>query len=184
MTTTLIERKAGAAEAHRASDTSHARAVFTILRSPQELYRFCRRVENLSGLLQGLVVVKETSNRISHWTLTLPDGDRVEWDAEITRDVPNEAIEWRTIHTVEFEHRGSVTFTPAPGGKGTEMRVAMEHESPPGGVAGKLFLKLVGKEPQPRVEEGLRRFKMVMEAGEIPTTAGQPCGEDQPREEP
>src|SRR3954463_9795737 len=72
-------------------------------------------------------------------------------------------------------HAGSVHFLPAPGGRGTEVRVVMEY-IPPAGRLGRLIAKILGKEPEIQMREGLRHFKQMMEAGEIPSTEGQPSG--------
>jgi uncharacterized membrane protein len=73
------------------------------------------------------------------------------------------------------DNRGTVQFEPAPGGKGTEVQVLMEYE-PPAGVAGAALAKLFGEEPAQQVEGDLRRFKQLVETGEIPTTRGQSHG--------
>jgi uncharacterized membrane protein len=48
--------------------------------------------------------------------------------------------------------------------------------SPPGGLLGATIAKLFGRAPEQQIEEDLRRFKQVMETGEIITTEGQPAG--------
>jgi uncharacterized membrane protein len=68
-----------------------------------------------------------------------------------------------------------VHFADAPGGRGTVVRVELQY-NPPGGVMGALAAQLWGEEPGQQVEDDLRRFKEIMEAGEIPTTEGQPSG--------
>jgi uncharacterized membrane protein len=70
---------------------------------------------------------------------------------------------------------GSVHFNPAPNGQGTEVRVVLKYD-PPAGVLGAWVAKLFGEAPEQQIEEDLRRFKQMMETGEITTTAGQPSG--------
>ena len=70
---------------------------------------------------------------------------------------------------------GAVRFLPAAAGRGTIVSVTMQYE-PPGGSLGMTVAKLFGEEPQTQVREDLRRFKNLLEAGEIPTTEGQPHG--------
>jgi uncharacterized membrane protein len=43
-------------------------------------------------------------------------------------------------------------------------------------MVGAAIAKLFGESPEQQIQEDLRRFKRVMEAGEIPTTRGQPMG--------
>jgi uncharacterized membrane protein len=48
--------------------------------------------------------------------------------------------------------------------------------NPPAGIVGAQVAKLFGEEPALQVEDDLRRFKRLMEAGEILTTEGQSHG--------
>jgi uncharacterized membrane protein len=48
--------------------------------------------------------------------------------------------------------------------------------NPPGGALTATFAKLFGEEPEQQIGDELRRFKMLMEAGEIATNEGQPRG--------
>jgi uncharacterized membrane protein len=68
-----------------------------------------------------------------------------------------------------------VRFQPGPPEEGTEVIVDIEY-TPPGGKFAALVAKLTGKEAGQQVMETLRRFKALMEAGEIPTIDGQPAG--------
>jgi uncharacterized membrane protein len=47
---------------------------------------------------------------------------------------------------------------------------------PPMGSAGHAFATIFGRDAEQQVLEDLRRFKQLMEAGEIPTTVGQTHG--------
>jgi uncharacterized membrane protein len=84
-------------------------------------------------------------------------------------------IAWQTVEDSAIRHWGIVRFTPAPGDRGTEVKVELEYE-PVAGTLGAAIAQLFGEEPAQQVEEDLRRFKRIMEAGEIPTTEGQPAG--------
>jgi uncharacterized membrane protein len=74
-----------------------------------------------------------------------------------------------------LEHRGVIHFKQAPGNRGTEVSVALEYKAPAGPIARGLA-SLVGWGPEQVVRESLRHLKQLMEAGEIPTTKGQPSG--------
>lgn len=152
----------------------HARKAITILRSPEELYQYWRDLENLPQIMGHLEAVQIIDDRRSHWVARMA-GTRVEWDAEITEDRPNELIAWRSIGGSNVVTSGSVRFVPAPGGRGTEVHVELDYR-PPGGMLGATILKLLGQAPDQAVQEDLRRFKQLMEAGEVPTTEGQPSG--------
>jgi uncharacterized membrane protein len=142
----------------------------TINRPAEDLYRFWRNFENLPRFMTGLVSIKAEGKR-SHWVARGPGGVHAEWDAEIITEEPNRLIGWRSLEGSEVATAGSVHFTPAPGGRGTEVRVEMKYE-PPAGKVGALFAKLFGEDPATQIQENLRRFKQLMETGEIPTAQG------------
>jgi uncharacterized membrane protein len=99
----------------------------------------------------------------------------VEWDAEITRDEPNALISWRSLEGSEVNNSGAVRFMQSAGGRGTLVSVSMQYE-PPGGAVGKTLALAFGEDPDISVREDMRRFKALLEAGEVPTTEGQPHG--------
>ncbi|MFL5662308.1 MAG: SRPBCC family protein [Ktedonobacteraceae bacterium] len=147
----------------------------TINKSPAELYRYWRNFANLPNFMDHLKSVQVTDNMHSHWVAKAPAGTSVEWDAEIINERTNELIAWRSLGNADIANAGSVHFMPAPGGRGTVVKVVLEYK-PPAGRAGSLLAKLFGEEPDQQVREDLRHFKEMMEAGEIPTTRGQSSG--------
>jgi uncharacterized membrane protein len=147
----------------------------TINRSPEELYGFWRDFQNLPRFMKHLESVWELGNRRSHWVSKAPAGRRVEWDAEITEDRPNELIAWRSLEGADVDNIGSVRFERAPGGRGSIVRVEMQY-NPPAGVVGATIAKLFGEDPEWQIKDDLRRFKQVIETGEVITTEGQPAG--------
>jgi uncharacterized membrane protein len=147
----------------------------TILRSPEELYAFWRRFENLPQVMRHLVSVQEVDAERSHWVAKGLRGD-VEWDAAIIMDRPGELISWRSLDGSEVATAGSVHFRPAPGGRGTEVQVVLSY-SPPAGRIGASIASLLGRDPASQIREDLRSFKRLMETGTVPTTDGQPHGQ-------
>ncbi len=147
----------------------------TINRSPEELYRFWRNFENLPRFMDHLESVKTTGDKRSHWVAKAPAGTTVEWDAEVINEKENELIAWRSLEGADVDNAGSVRFERASGDRGTVVRVTLEYD-PPGGSLGAIVAKLFGEAPDQQIEEDLRRFKQVMEAGERPTTEGQSSG--------
>ena len=91
----------------------------------------------------------------------------MEWDAEIHDEVPDELIAWRSLAGADVDHEGSVQFRPAPN-DATEVRVVLRYE-PPAGKVGAAVARLFGEDPSRQVAEDLRRFKQVLEAGEVPS---------------
>jgi len=158
--------------AHKGIKVEHA---VTINRPAAELYRFWRNLSLLPRFMAHLKDVSEIDGRKSHWVTRGPLGISVEWDAEIIVDTPNEVISWRSLPGSDIDTAGSVHFTPAPAGRGTEVRVSLKYD-PPAGQAGALVARLLGESPERQIDDDLHRFKQLMEAGEVPTTEGQPRG--------
>jgi uncharacterized membrane protein len=141
----------------------------TVNRSAEELYNHWRNLENIPKFIGDIVSVKIIDDDRSHWTLKVPGGMDLEWDAVITVNRKNEMIGWRSITGADIDNAGYVRFDRATGGRGTVVRVALQY-NPPGGKFGAALSTLLGEKPGAQVEKALRRFKQLMEAGEIPTT--------------
>jgi uncharacterized membrane protein len=148
----------------------------TIHRDRAELYHFWRNLENLPKFMRFLSSVQEIDNRHSHWVAKGPAGMQLQWDAEVINDIENELIGWRSLPHADVANAGSVHFDDAPNGRGTIVKVELQYE-PPAGTIGAFLAKIVGSDPERLVAEDLRRFKMLMETGEIPTIQGQPSGQ-------
>ncbi|MBD1844614.1 SRPBCC family protein [Cyanobacteria bacterium FACHB-63] len=146
----------------------------TINKSAEELYSYWRNFGNLPTFMKHVksITVSEGGKR-SHWVANAPLGQEVEWDAELIKDEPNHLIAWASIEGADVDNSGFVRFTPAPGDRGTEVKVVMEYEIAGGRLTAALA-KLFGEEPEQQIGDELRRFKQLMEAGEIATTEGQP----------
>jgi uncharacterized membrane protein len=142
--------------------------------SREELYRFWRDFENLPRFMRHLENVS-VNGRHSRWTAVGPLGQRLRWVAELVDERENELISWRTLPGSDINVTGSVQFRPATGGRGTVI-FANIHYRPPAGAIGRAFAKIMGKDPGFLMRQDLRRFKALIEAGEIPTTEGQSHG--------
>jgi|SRR5581483_6858002 len=149
----------------------------TVAQPRQEVYRFWRELENLPRFMKHVESVRTTDERRSHWVVTAPAGRTVEWEAEIINEVENELIGFRSLNG-RVDLAGSVQFKDAPGDRGTEVIVEVQY-NPPAGILGAFAAKMWGEEPTQQIEEDLRRFKQIMEAGEIPISKGQPSGAQQ-----
>jgi uncharacterized membrane protein len=150
----------------------------TIRRPAAELYAFWRNLENLAQVIHHPVTITATSPEESHWSVSAPGKRRVEWNALVINDHPDRLIAWRSREGADVENAGTVRFDPAPGEEGTEVTVTLEY-NPPGGRLGAAVAKLTRDSAAAQVGDALRRFKALMEAGEIPTIEGQPRGGNQ-----
>lgn len=151
----------------------------TIQRSPQEVYEHWCRFEGLPTLIPQLKKVEILDATRSHWQAQAPAGIPVTWSAEVIEKRENEYLAWRSLPGSTIAHTGAISFMPAPGGRGTEVKVALTY-TPPAGQVGDTLAKLFGRSPDQQIREGLRRLKARMEAGEIPTTSHQPRGRMSP----
>jgi uncharacterized membrane protein len=152
----------------------HVQQSFSVNKPREELYRFWRQFDNLPSFMKHLESVRVLSDTRSHWVVKGPFGN-VEWDAEIIHDKPDELIAWKSMANADVDSSGSVRFADGGNDRGTTVRVVLDY-IPPAGKIGKYVAKLFGEEPTLQVREDLRRFKRLMETGEIPTTMGQPRG--------
>ncbi|HTU44675.1 MAG TPA: SRPBCC family protein [Bryobacteraceae bacterium] len=157
------------------SDVVNTVQSIAVNRSPDECYQFWRNLENLPRFMQHVESVHVLDDRRSHWAVKGPGGITLEWDAEITDDLPNEAIAWQSLEGADVKNSGWVKLERAPAGHGTFVKAQINYE-PPAGKAGVLMAKALGKEPGQLVKGDLRRFKHVIETGEIPTIEGQSHG--------
>jgi uncharacterized membrane protein len=144
-------------------------------RSPGELYSYWHDFTNFPSFMKHVISVQVTGERRSHWVVTGPAGSTVEWDAEVTEDSADTLIAWRTLEGSDVDHRGQVRFEPAPGKRGTLVTVDLQYR-PPAGTLGSAIATWFGQNPEHSMKMDLRRFKQVMETGEVITTEGQPAG--------
>jgi uncharacterized membrane protein len=142
------------------------RQTLTITRAPEEVYAFWRDFRNLPQFMSHLEAVQVIDDRRSRWTARAPAGRTVEWEAEIVEDRPGELIAWRSLPDADVPNSGWVRFARAPGDRGTELIVELQYD-PPAGALGAAIAKLLGEEPNEQVKGDLRRFKQVLETGEV-----------------
>lgn len=145
-----------------------ARAV-TINRPRDELYAYWRDFSRLPDFMDNVVRIDVADRTRSHWVVKAPGGRTVEWDAIVTEDVPGEAIAWASTEGADVPNSGRIEFRDA-GARGTVVTATILYE-PPMGAIGKLVAKIFQREPAIQARRDLRRFKQLMETGEIATSA-------------
>jgi uncharacterized membrane protein len=144
----------------------HAQGACIVNLPPEEVYNFWRDFQNLPRFMRHLESVVDMGDGRSRWKAKGPAGMEVEWDATIIADVPGEVITWRSLEGSDVDNAGAVRFERATGGRGTIIKVNIEY-NPIGGVLGAAVAKLFGEEPEQQLDDDLRRFKQVMEVGEV-----------------
>ena len=141
----------------------------TIRKPRAELYAFWRDFQNLSGFMENLESIRAEGD--AHiWTIKAPAGQTVELRTEIVQEMKDRTIAWRSVEGSDIETNGEVTFADAPGDRGTRVSLVMFYD-PPAGKLGRAVATLFQREPETQARHGLKRFKMLMETGEIATSA-------------
>lgn len=144
----------------------------TVNRSRAELYAFWRDFRNLALFMENVQSVTSEDSRCSHWVIKAPAGKTVEWDSVLVEAIENEVLAWESVEGADIKNAGRIEFRDAPPGRGTEITATIAYE-PPAGDLGKLIAKLFQKEPKIQTRRELRRFKQLMETGEISTAKSQ-----------
>jgi len=142
---------------------------------PESAFQLWRNFEDLPRFMHHLQSVTNIGEKQYRWIAIGPAGTLVQWDAEIDSERQNELISWHTLPTSEITVNGRVEFRAEPNNRGTRIDVRVEFV-PPAGPLGYALVKLFGKDPNFTMRQDLRRFKALVEAGEIPTTEGQAHG--------
>ena len=150
-------------------------ATVTVNKPAADVYRFWRRLENHPRFVAHLESVVSTGNKRSHWVAKAPMQMPIEWDAEIIEERENALLSWRSLPGADVDNAGTVRFRELPNSRGTEVRLRLDY-SPPGGMAGVTLARLFKALTERQLKEDLRRFKQIIEAGEMPTVADQPSG--------
>jgi len=146
----------------------------TIGKTADELRRSWLDPRTLPQVMTGFATVRATGEGRMHWKVEGPLGRACEWDTE-TVDRPGEGIGWRSVSSGAIANEGTLRFQPAPAGRGTVLTLRVRF-NPPGGALGGGLIELLGSTPLGLVADGaLRRFKNLVETGEIPTTVRQPA---------
>ena len=151
------------------------RTSITVNRPAEEVYRYWKDFQNLPKFMFHLEAVEPKGEDRYHWVAKAPLGQTVEWDADVVEDIPNEMIAWRSTEDADVPNSGSVRFVPAPGDRGTEVIVELDYQLP-GGAIGDTIARMFGEEPQQQIKDDLRRFKQVVETGEVVRSEGSPEG--------
>jgi uncharacterized membrane protein len=144
----------------------------TINRPVADLYRYFRDFSNLPNFMENIVSIEVRDDTLSHWVVKAPAGATVSWDARVTEEEPDRFIAWASEPGADVPNSGRVDFRDA-GERGTVVTATIAYD-PPGGIIGKVIAKLFQREPAIQARRDLRRFKQLMETGEIATPAMNP----------
>ncbi|MDT0576200.1 SRPBCC family protein [Croceicoccus sp. F390] len=145
----------------------------TIRKERAELFAYWRDFSNLPRFMFNLDRVENRADGRTAWFMQDHGGDIIEVDTEVVKDVQNKLIAWRSVEGSDVDTEGRVTFDDAPGDRGTRVSLIIAYK-PRGGAIGKIMSKLFMDDPRTHARHDLKRFKMLMETGEIATSANRP----------
>lgn len=148
----------------------HFKTGVTIARPPAELYEAWRGFAKLPMFMKYIGEIRPAGPNRTHWVARGPLGTKVEWDAEVVEEVPNERIAWRSLEGSDIHQSGEIDFRPAPGGRGTEVQLDLQYEAPVGKLT-QTVGRFINTLTEEAAREDLRRFKRLMESGEVATGA-------------
>ena len=143
----------------------------TINRPARELYDFWRDFTQLPQFMDNIESIERLDDKRSRWTVKAPAGTKVEFVSRVTEDQPGRLIAWESEEGSDISNTGRIEFIDAAPGRGTMVRATISYD-PPGGAAGRWIAKLFQREPNVQARRDLRRFKQLMETGEVTSSAG------------
>ncbi len=139
----------------------------TVNKPRPEVYQFWRQLENLPRFMEHLKSVQQLGPKRSAWSARIPGGiGTIAWDADIVQEVENELIAWKSLPAADIDNAGEVRFSDDLSGKETIVQVAISYR-PPAGAMGGMAAKLLNPMLKNMVQEDIRRFKRLMETGEV-----------------
>lgn len=151
------------------ADTLISRTV-TINRPRAELFAWWRDFANLARVMENVERIEVLDARRSHWVVKAPGGKTVEWVSSITEEQDGAFIAWASEPGAGVPNSGRIDFRDAQANRGTIVTATILYD-PPSGTIGKLIAKMFQREPAIQARRDLRRFKQLMETGEIATGA-------------
>ncbi|MGC1119726.1 MAG: SRPBCC family protein [Candidatus Methanofastidiosia archaeon] len=123
----------------------------------EKVYALCSDIEGYTKFMEGAKKIKMTGDTIAHWTMEMA-GRTMEFDTEMTENIENKKIAWKSIG--DFVAAGSWSLEPTA--QGTEIEMVMDYDIP--GVLGKIFDKIkISKEMEKNMEASLKRMKEILE---------------------
>lgn len=155
----------------RAGKDAPVQRTVTVNKPRQELYDFWRDFTNLPQFMDNVERVERLDGGRSRWTIKAPAGTSVELVNRIVEEVPGSVIAWESEPESSIRNSGRIEFIDAPPGRGTYVRASISYDAP-GGAVGRAFAKLLQREPAVQARRDLRRFKQLMETGEVTSSAG------------
>jgi len=141
----------------------------TIRKSRADLYNFWREFQNLPKFMENVESI-ESDGDAHVWRIKAPAASAVDIRTTVSEEKQNEYIAWKSVEGSDIETAGVVEFDDAPGERGTRVSLVIAY-NPPAGAVGRTIAKAFLREPETQARHDLKRFKMLMETGEVATSA-------------
>jgi uncharacterized membrane protein len=129
----------------------------------ERVYQLWTDYENFPRFMRNVREVKDLGEGRSHWVVAGPAGIPVEWDAVITKQIPNELLAWETTPDSVIKHTGTVHFKSNPDGS-THVDIKLSY-NPVAGAIGHVVASLFGADPKSEMDDDLVRMKTFIETG-------------------
>lgn len=168
-TNTPLKRVAGVGGGRKAIDVQKT---INIDAPRDQVFTFLTDYENWPRFMSNVRDVRESRPGLQHWTVDGPAGKTIEWDAEVTRFIPDELVAWKSVDGAAVRHAGTLRVDENEDG-GTRVHVQMSY-NPPAGAAGHAVAKLFHADPKRQMDEDLQRLKTTIETGTPPHDAAVP----------
>jgi uncharacterized membrane protein len=138
----------------------------------EQVFGFWTDHRNFPQFMANVREALPTENGRSHWIVAGPGGVPIEWTAEITQQIPNKLLAWKSLPGSTVRHSGVIHFEPIHEG-GARVHIEMSYH-PIGGVIGHALAKLFGSDPKSEMDADLLRMKTFIEKGRPPHDAANP----------
>jgi uncharacterized membrane protein len=138
----------------------------------EKVFDYVTDHQNFPRFMANVREARPTGDGRSHWIVAGPAGIPIEWTAEVTEQVPNKLLAWRSVQGSGVRHSGVIHFEPTHEGS-TRIHIEMCYR-PLGGAIGHALAKLFGSDPKSEMDADLLRMKTFIEKGHPPHDAANP----------
>ena len=117
-----------------------------------DLYEFWKNPQNYPKVFAHVKQITPEQNGIFLWHVAGPAGIPLSWRGRITRLVPEQRIEWRSLPGSIVENHGVIHLEAQKDGR-TRVQIDMSY-NPPAGLLGHAFAALLGLDPKSATRSG------------------------------